>query len=83
MLITRAGRDQFPAMNASIDGFLVHGLLANPPITFVNHAEGPHPVDLFDDSQTCRDILRQTLQFLRQHLIAERSDASLPTITPV
>jgi hypothetical protein len=71
LLITRAGRDQFPAMNASIDRFIRQGLAANLPITFVNHAEGPHAFDLFDDSRTSRDILRQTLRFLRQHLTAE------------
>lgn len=84
LLITRAGRDQFPAMNASIDCFVAHSLRANLPITFANHAEGSHAFDLFDDSHTSRDILRQTLQFLlRQHLMEERSDAILPMITPV
>jgi hypothetical protein len=68
LLITRAGRDQFPAMTASIDRFIRHGLVDNLPITFVNHAEGPHAFDLFDDSRTSRDIVRQTLRFLQQHL---------------
>jgi hypothetical protein len=77
LLITRAGRDQFPAMNASIDSFIRQGLKENLPITFVNHAEGAHAFDLFDDSRTSRDILRQTLRFLSQHLTAERSDANV------
>jgi len=77
LLITRAGRDQFPAMKASIDSFIRQGLIENLPITFVNHAEGPHAFDLFDDSRTSRDILRQTLRFLRQHLTAEESDANV------
>lgn len=72
LLITRAGQDQFPAMNASIDKFIGQGLIENLPITFVNHAHGPHAFDLFDDSRTSRDTLRQTLLFLRQHLTAER-----------
>jgi hypothetical protein len=75
LLITRAGRDQFPAMNASIDRFIGHGLIQNLPITFVNHAEGPHAFDLFDDSRMSREIVRQTLRFLRQHLTAESSAA--------
>jgi hypothetical protein len=73
LFITRAGRDQFPAANASIDHFIRHGLLANLPMTLVNHAEGPHAFDLFDDSRTSRDILRQLLRFLRQHLTAEEA----------
>jgi hypothetical protein len=71
LFITRAGRDQFPAMNASIDRFVSQGLIENLPITLINHSEGPHAFDLFDDSQTSRDIVRQTLRFLRQHLIPE------------
>ena len=78
LLITRAGRDQSPAMNASIDSFIRHGLIENLPITFVNHAEGPHAFDLFDDSRTSRDIIRQTLRFLQQHLTTERSDERYP-----
>ena len=71
LFITRAGRDQFPAMNASIDRFIRQGLIENLPMTVVNHAEGPHAFDLFDDSRTSRDVVRQTLRFLRQHLMAE------------
>ena len=73
LLITRAGRDQFPQMNASIDSFIRHGLAENFPITFVNHAEGQHAFDLFDDSRASRDVVRQTLRFLRLHLTAESS----------
>ena len=69
--ISRAGRDQFPAMNASIDRFVAKALVENVPLTLVNHAEGPHGFDLFDDSRTSRDIVRQTLRFLQQHLTSE------------
>ncbi len=75
LLITRAGRDQFPAMNASIDRFIRHGLIGNLPMTVVNHAEGEHAFDLFEESRTSRDIVRQTLRFLGQHLTAESSHA--------
>jgi hypothetical protein len=71
LLVTRAGRDQFPAVNASVDRFIRQGLIENLPMTFVNHPEGPHAFDLFDDSRASRDIVRQTLRFLRQHLTAE------------
>ena len=76
LFIARAGRDQFPAMNASIDRFIHHALNANLPITLVNHADGPHAFDLFDDSRMSREILRQTLRFLRQHLTDENSEGS-------
>ena len=82
LFITRAGRDQFPAMNASIDRFIRQGLIENLPITFVNHAEGPHAFDLFDDSRTSREIVRQTLRFLRHHLTAENSNAGVTAESP-
>ena len=74
LFITRAGRDQFPAMNASIDRFVRQGLAENLPITFVNYAEGAHAFDLFDDSRTSREIVRLSLRFLRQHLTADSSE---------
>jgi hypothetical protein len=80
LLITRAGRDQFPGMNASIDSFIRQGLVENLPITFVNHVEGPHAFDLVDASRASRDILRQTLRFLQQHLTAEGSDGSVTQV---
>jgi hypothetical protein len=73
LLIMRAGRDQFPGMNASIDRFIRHGLIENLPMTLVNYAQGVHAFDLFDDSRTSREMVRQTLRFLRQHLTAEKS----------
>ena len=76
LLITRAGRDQFPGVNASIDRFIRDGLSANLPLTVVNHAEGSHAFDLFDEGRLSRGIVRQTLRFLRQHLTAEESEAS-------
>jgi hypothetical protein len=76
LLVARAGRDQFPAMNASIDRFIRQGLVENLPITFINHAEGPHAFDLFDDGRMSRETVRQTLRFLRQHLTEENADAS-------
>jgi hypothetical protein len=71
LFITRAGRDEFPGMTASIDNFIRQGLAENLPLTLVNYAEGRHAFDLFDDSPTSRDIVIQTLRFLRQHLTAE------------
>jgi hypothetical protein len=71
LLLTRAGRDQFPAMQASLDRFVRDGLRANLPLTVANHADGPHAFDLFDDSRTSRDIVRLTLRFLQRHLLPE------------
>ena len=70
MFIVRAGRDQFPHLNETIDRFIVKALACNLPITFVNYPEAPHAFDLFHDSETSREIIRQILAFMQFHLVA-------------
>jgi hypothetical protein len=78
LFIARAGLDQFPGVNASIDRFVRSAIDANLPVTFVNHSDGPHAFDLFHDSLTSREIVRQLLAFLQRHLLAsEISDAEV------
>jgi dienelactone hydrolase len=69
LFIVRAGQEQFPHLNESIDRFLAKALTRNQPVTFVNHATGPHAFDLLHDSETSREIIRQVLSFLRSHLM--------------
>lgn len=68
IFIARAGRDEMPGLNQALDRFVVCALSKNLPISLVNHAAGPHAFDLMDDSDTSREIIRQTLSFLRFHL---------------
>ena len=68
LFIVRAGQEQFPHLNDSIDRCLAQALTRNRPITFVNHATGPHAFDLLQDSETSREIIRQVLNFLRSQL---------------
>ena len=64
LLIARAGQEQFPGLNDSIDRFFAKALALNRPVTLMNHAAGPHAFDLLDDSATSRRIIRQVLDFL-------------------
>jgi hypothetical protein len=68
LFIVRAGQEQFPHLNDSIDRFVAKALTLNRPITFVNHAAGPHSFDVLDDSNTSRLIIRQVLDFLTSQL---------------
>jgi hypothetical protein len=68
LFVVRAGQEQFAGLNDSIDRFLTHAVARNLPITFVNHAAGPHSFDLLDDSETSRQIIRQILDFLATQL---------------
>ena len=70
LFIVRAGQDQMPHLNETIDAFLVRALSCNLQITFANHAAAPHAFDLFHDSEATREIIRQILAFMRFHLLA-------------
>jgi hypothetical protein len=73
LFIVRAGQEQFAHLNDSIDRFLAKAVGRNLPITFVNHATGPHAFDLLQDSEASREIIRQILSFLRSQLLVEGS----------
>jgi hypothetical protein len=68
LFIVRAGREQFPQLNDSIDRFVAKALALNRPITIVNHATGTHSFDLLQDCEASRQIVRQALEFLRAQL---------------
>jgi hypothetical protein len=69
LFLARAGLDEMPRLNETLDRFLGAALSRNLPVTMTNHAAGPHAFDLLEDSETSREIVRATLQFLRTHLL--------------
>jgi hypothetical protein len=70
LLIARAGREEFPHLNETIDRFVIRALERNLPLTLVNQASGPHAFDLFQDSDASRSAIRQVLEFVCCHLQA-------------
>jgi hypothetical protein len=72
LFIVRAGQDKMPLLNETIDRFLIKAVARNLPLTFVNHAAAPHAFDLFHDSETSREIIRQVLAFMRFHLRGQK-----------
>jgi hypothetical protein len=70
LLLLRAGRDEMPALNQTLDRFVAAALAHNLPVTVANHATAPHAFDLVDDSETSREMIRRVLAFLRFHLLA-------------
>lgn len=70
LLVVRAGRDELPGVNASIDHFVSAALASNKALTLVNHASAPHAFDLFDDSPASRSVIKYILDFLNLHLRA-------------
>jgi hypothetical protein len=71
LFIVRAGRDEMPRLNETIDRFMAAALARNLPVTFANHARAPHAFDIQDDSETSREMIRRILAFLRFHLLTQ------------
>jgi acetyl esterase/lipase len=68
LLVVRAGQDQTPLLNASLDAFVAAALARDLPLTVINQAGAPHSFDLFDDSEPSRSTIRAVLRFLRDQL---------------
>jgi len=71
LLLVRAGRDEMPGLNASLDAFAAGALATNLPLTLLNHPEAPHAFDLFHDDARSRSIIREIVRFLAETLGAE------------
>ena len=67
-LIVRAGRDQMPGLNRSIDQFVAKARELNLPVTVVDQPEGSHAFDLMDDTEASRNAIRNVLDFVRIQL---------------
>jgi len=70
LFIARAGQDEMPHLNETMDLFLGEALAYNLPITMVNHPTASHAFDIMQDSETSREIIKQILAFMRFHLLA-------------
>lgn len=68
LFIVRAGEDEMPHLNETIDRFMIKALSCNLPVTFVNYATAPHAFDILYDNQGSREIIKQILLFMQFHL---------------
>jgi hypothetical protein len=73
LFMVRAGRDEMPHLNETLDRFVANALELNLPMTLVNHDRAPHAFDLTDESEATRDVILQVLAFLRFHLHGPQS----------
>ncbi len=64
LLIVRAGRDEMPGLNASLDRFASAAIAAARPVTVVSHGAGPHAFDMVDATPGSRAVVQQVLQYL-------------------
>jgi hypothetical protein len=68
ILFVRAGRDQFPGLNAALDRVIERALARNLPLWLINHAAGAHGFDLDEPTAMSRAVVQQVLAFLQIHL---------------
>ena len=71
LFIVRAGLDEVPNLNETIDRFLDEALSRNIPIVFHNYFNGHHGFDIVDDNDSSREIIKQTIGFMRTHLFLD------------
>ena len=68
MFIARAGLDEVPTMNDSIDRFIREAISKNASIIVANHPQGVHGFDNQTDDDRSREIIRDALEFMKTHL---------------
>ena len=68
LFIARAGLDQIPTLNESIDRFVNTAIAKNASLVFMNHPLGVHGFDTLTDDDTSRHIIRAALAFMKDHL---------------
>jgi acetyl esterase/lipase len=68
MLVARAGKENNPDLNPTIDSFLIKANGFNLPVTFVNHPAGVHGFDTQTNDARSREIVGSVVSFLLDHL---------------
>lgn len=68
IFVARAGLDEVPTMNDSIDRFIREAISRNASITIANHPRGVHGFDNQTDDDRSREIIRSAIDFMRLHL---------------
>jgi acetyl esterase/lipase len=82
IFIARAGRDEVPTMDDSIDRFIKEALAANVALTFANHPQGVHSFDNQNNDDRSREIIRTALDFMKAHLGTAAAASQSSTQTP-
>jgi len=80
LLVVRAGRDELPQLNHTTDRFLLGALRSNLPVTLFNYPEAPHAFELSRDTETTRETVRRTLDFMRFHLLTDTAGGRAPRV---
>ncbi|HEX2270413.1 MAG TPA: alpha/beta hydrolase [Pyrinomonadaceae bacterium] len=71
LFIARAGLDEVPGLNESIDRFVQQAMTRNASVTVINHPRGPHAFDIQTDDERSCEIIQAALAFMSAQLGAQ------------
>lgn len=71
ILVARAGLDD-PWLNGGVDRFVAAAVAKGATLDLLNHPQGRHAFDILDDDARSKQIIRRTLELLREHLDVSR-----------
>jgi acetyl esterase/lipase len=71
ILLARAGREERPWINPSLDGFARTAMSRGAEVDVLHHPTGHHAFDLLDDDARSQDIIARTVEFLRSRLVGD------------
>lgn len=72
ILVARGGLDN-PWLNSTVDRFVQTAMAKGATLDLLNHPEGRHGFDILDDDDRSKQIIKRTIEFLRDHLIPSRN----------
>lgn len=70
LYLLRAGQDQMPGLNASMDRLIARALALNLPVTIANYPDGVHAFDLTQEGPATGRVVGSLLAFLKAHMVA-------------
>ncbi len=68
VMIIRAGKDNVPYINQSLENFYGKAINQNLPITLINYPDASHGFDVLDDNEITRQIINNTIEFWKFYL---------------
>jgi hypothetical protein len=68
ILIIRAGKDNVPFINQSLSTFYEDAMIQNLPVTLINYPTGLHGFDVYNNNETTRQIIKNTIDFWKYNL---------------
>lgn len=75
LMIIRAGKDRIPNLNKILDNFVQKAIAANWSVDFMNHPDGAHGFDNKEPHPRTTEIMKRTVEFLKEHLLQSRMES--------